>query len=218
MLGVDIDITPLKESEAALRRSLGELEATQEALVRKKQLAALGEMAAIVAHEVPQEAGDFIVLLNAGFSRGRALFYNALSGLAGSLFAMAQQSAYPNVMSLHNSGYVVMMVLIGGGLVSFWGPVIGALVFLRSGGSGVEGNVGPGPVNTQAIDMWRVIRFSCTGRKWWFQPRTRRGASSGPHRSSAASPVCHPSSSTRSHSGAIGPLILMSSPNCSVQK
>jgi branched-chain amino acid transport system permease protein len=54
----------------------------------------------------------------------------ALSGLAGALFAMAQQSAYPNVMSLHNSGFVVMMVLIGGGLVSFWGPVIGALVFI----------------------------------------------------------------------------------------
>lgn len=54
----------------------------------------------------------------------------ALSGLAGSLFAMAQQSAYPNVMSLHNSGFVVMMVLIGGGLVSFWGPVLGALLFI----------------------------------------------------------------------------------------
>lgn len=37
---------------------------------------------AIMAHEIPQEAGDYIVLLNAGFSRGRALFYNALSGLA----------------------------------------------------------------------------------------------------------------------------------------
>src|SRR6185295_7579258 len=54
----------------------------------------------------------------------------AIAGLAGSLFAMAQQSAYPNVMSLHNSGFVVMMVLIGGGLVSFWGPVIGALIFI----------------------------------------------------------------------------------------
>ena len=51
-------------------------------------------------------------------------------GLAGALFALAQQSAYPNVMSLHNSGFVVMMVLIGGGLVSFWGPVIGALFFI----------------------------------------------------------------------------------------
>ena len=38
--------------------------------------------AAIVAHEIPQEAGDYIVLLNAGFTRRKALFYNALSGLA----------------------------------------------------------------------------------------------------------------------------------------
>lgn len=55
-----------------------------------------------------------------------------VAGLAGALFAMAQQSAYPNVMSLHNSGFVVMMVLIGGGLVSFWGPVIGAAIFILS--------------------------------------------------------------------------------------
>lgn len=54
----------------------------------------------------------------------------ALAGLAGGLFAMAQLSAYPNVMSLANSGYVVMMVLIGGGLVSFWGPLIGAAFFI----------------------------------------------------------------------------------------
>ncbi|WP_212758226.1 branched-chain amino acid ABC transporter permease [Usitatibacter palustris] len=54
----------------------------------------------------------------------------AIAGIAGAIFAMAQQSAYPNVMSLHNSGYVVMMVLIGGGLVSFWGPVIGAAFFI----------------------------------------------------------------------------------------
>lgn len=53
-----------------------------------------------------------------------------LAGMAGALFAMAQQSAYPNVMSLHNSGFVVMMVLIGGGLVSFWGPLIGAAFFI----------------------------------------------------------------------------------------
>lgn len=33
-------------------------------------------------------------------------------------------------MSLHHSGYIVMMTLIGGGLVSFWGPVIGAAAYL----------------------------------------------------------------------------------------
>ncbi|MEO8145085.1 MAG: branched-chain amino acid ABC transporter permease [Betaproteobacteria bacterium] len=52
-----------------------------------------------------------------------------VAGLAGGLFALAQQSAYPNVMSLHQSGFVVMMVLVGGGMVSFWGPVIGAVLF-----------------------------------------------------------------------------------------
>jgi branched-chain amino acid transport system permease protein len=54
----------------------------------------------------------------------------ALSGFAGGLFAMAQLAAFPDVMSLHQSGFVVMMTLIGGGLVSFWGPFIGVVVFL----------------------------------------------------------------------------------------
>jgi branched-chain amino acid transport system permease protein len=54
----------------------------------------------------------------------------AIASLAGALFCMAQQSAYPNVMSLHQSGFVVMMVLIGGGLVSFWGPLLGAAFFI----------------------------------------------------------------------------------------
>ena len=40
---------------------------------------------AIIAHEIPQEVGDYIVLLNAGFSRSKALFYNALSGMAAVL-------------------------------------------------------------------------------------------------------------------------------------
>ena len=43
---------------------------------------------------------------------------------------MAQLAAFPDVMSLHQSGYVVMMTLVGGGLVSFWGPVVGVFVFL----------------------------------------------------------------------------------------
>jgi branched-chain amino acid transport system permease protein len=53
----------------------------------------------------------------------------AIAGLAGGLFSMAQEGAYPDVMSLHASGIIVMMTLIGGGFVSFWGPVIGAAVF-----------------------------------------------------------------------------------------
>ncbi|HIC79779.1 MAG TPA: branched-chain amino acid ABC transporter permease [Kiloniellaceae bacterium] len=53
----------------------------------------------------------------------------AIAGLAGGLLAIAQESAYPDVMSLHASGFVVMIVLIGGGFVSFWGPVFGAIIF-----------------------------------------------------------------------------------------
>jgi zinc and cadmium transporter len=38
--------------------------------------------AAVALHEIPQEVGDFLVLINAGFSRSKALLFNALSGLA----------------------------------------------------------------------------------------------------------------------------------------
>jgi branched-chain amino acid transport system permease protein len=76
--------------------------------------------------------------MRAGFLGYRVWFYKwlvfvlsaGIAGLAGALFAMAQHSAYPNVMSLHQSGFVVMMVLIGGGLTSFWGPLIGAAFFI----------------------------------------------------------------------------------------
>jgi branched-chain amino acid transport system permease protein len=54
----------------------------------------------------------------------------AVSGLAGGLFAMAQRSAFPDVMSVNQSGLIVMMTLVGGGLVSFWGPVVGVVLFL----------------------------------------------------------------------------------------
>lgn len=37
---------------------------------------------AIVVHEIPQELGDFMVLLHSGYSRRKALLFNALSGLA----------------------------------------------------------------------------------------------------------------------------------------
>lgn len=37
---------------------------------------------AIIAHELPQEIGDFLVLLHSGYSKARALFFNLLSSLA----------------------------------------------------------------------------------------------------------------------------------------
>lgn len=40
---------------------------------------------AIMAHEIPQEVGNFAVLLHAGFSRARALLWNLLSSLTAVL-------------------------------------------------------------------------------------------------------------------------------------
>jgi zinc and cadmium transporter len=37
---------------------------------------------AIIAHELPQEVGDFLVLLHSGYSKAKALFFNLLSSLA----------------------------------------------------------------------------------------------------------------------------------------
>ena len=53
----------------------------------------------------------------------------SVSGLAGGMFALAQRSAFPDVMALHWSGIVVMMAIVGGGLVSFWGPVLGVVFY-----------------------------------------------------------------------------------------
>lgn len=53
----------------------------------------------------------------------------AVTGLAGGLFAMAQEGAYINVMSLQWSGVIVLMVLIGGGFISFWGPLLGVILY-----------------------------------------------------------------------------------------
>jgi zinc and cadmium transporter len=36
---------------------------------------------AVAAHEIPQEVGDFAVLLHSGFTRGRAFVYNVLTSL-----------------------------------------------------------------------------------------------------------------------------------------
>jgi zinc and cadmium transporter len=37
---------------------------------------------AIIAHEIPQEVGDFLILIHSGYSRSKAFLYNLLSSLA----------------------------------------------------------------------------------------------------------------------------------------
>ncbi len=43
---------------------------------------------AVAAHEIPQEIGDFGLLLSKGMSRGKVLFYNLVSALATTLLAV----------------------------------------------------------------------------------------------------------------------------------
>jgi zinc and cadmium transporter len=43
---------------------------------------------AVAAHEIPQEVGDVAVLLAAGYSRGRALLLNVITGISGILGAL----------------------------------------------------------------------------------------------------------------------------------
>jgi len=71
----------------------------------------------IVAHEIPQEAGDYIVLLNAGFSRAKALVFNALSGLAavaggvlGYFLVGPWQAALPYLLVAASSSFIYVAV------------------------------------------------------------------------------------------------------------
>ena len=49
---------------------------------------------AVAAHEIPQEVGDFAILLHAGYSRARALMLNAISAVASAAGAAAAFLAF----------------------------------------------------------------------------------------------------------------------------
>ena len=73
--------------------------------------------AAVIAHEIPQEVGDYIGLLNAGFSRRKALVYNGLSGLASVVggvlgyFIVGPWEAYfPYLLVAASSSFVYVAV------------------------------------------------------------------------------------------------------------
>ena len=72
---------------------------------------------AIIAHEIPQEIGDFIVLLNAGFSKARALLYNMICGLAAVLggvlayfFLEKAHAAMPYLLVIASSSFIYIAV------------------------------------------------------------------------------------------------------------
>lgn len=72
---------------------------------------------AVSLHEIPQEVGDYLVLINAGFSRRRALWFNALSGLAavvggllGYFLLEPFEAALPYLMVVASSCFIYVAV------------------------------------------------------------------------------------------------------------
>jgi len=87
--------------------------------------------------------GQVIRAIKQSETRARALGYDTgrykwtvftlscgFAGLAGGLYSLLRFGAFPEPMSIYQSGNVVLMCLIGGGFSSFYGPVLGVAVFL----------------------------------------------------------------------------------------
>jgi zinc and cadmium transporter len=59
---------------------------------------------AVIAHEIPQEVGDFLILLHSGYSKARAFAFNLLSSLAmvvgalGAYFALNALEGWVNTL------------------------------------------------------------------------------------------------------------------------
>jgi zinc and cadmium transporter len=72
---------------------------------------------AVAAHEIPQEVGDFAILLHSGFSRARAFAYNILASLTtvvGGLLAWfalsGVQDVVPYVLAIAASSFIYIAV------------------------------------------------------------------------------------------------------------
>ena len=72
---------------------------------------------AVAAHEIPQEIGDFAILLNSGYKRGRALFFNVLASMAtlvGAIIAyyslQSMQHALPYILAIAASSFIYIAV------------------------------------------------------------------------------------------------------------
>lgn len=72
---------------------------------------------AVAAHEIPQEVGDFAILLHSGFSRTRALVYNVLSSLTTvvggvlTYYSLSSlQSLTPYVLAVAASSFIYIAV------------------------------------------------------------------------------------------------------------
>lgn len=72
---------------------------------------------AVAAHEIPQEVGDFAILLHSGYSRGRALLFNVLSSLTTIIGAVIayyslqdSQAAVPYFIAIAASSFIYIAV------------------------------------------------------------------------------------------------------------
>jgi len=72
---------------------------------------------AVAAHEIPQEIGDFAILLNSGFKRGRALLFNVLASMATLLGAIiayyslqTMQHVLPYILAIAASSFIYIAV------------------------------------------------------------------------------------------------------------
>jgi len=66
---------------------------------------------AVVFHEIPQEIGDFGVLVHGGFSKGKAIFLNfitALTAVLGAVFALVLSNYMLNI-----EGYLISLAIGG---------------------------------------------------------------------------------------------------------
>ncbi len=71
----------------------------------------------IIFHEIPQELGDFAILIKSGFSRGRALLYNFLSAIMAILGAVLTYFSsdligwvVPYLISIAAGGFIYIAV------------------------------------------------------------------------------------------------------------
>ncbi|QXP84348.1 ZIP family metal transporter [Methylococcus sp. ANG] len=72
---------------------------------------------AVAAHEIPQEVGDFAILLQSGYGRSRALWYNLMSSLGtvvggvAAYFALERMNGMlPYVLALAASSFIYVAV------------------------------------------------------------------------------------------------------------
>jgi zinc and cadmium transporter len=72
---------------------------------------------AVAAHEIPQEVGDFAILLHSGYSRSKAFFFNILSSLTTVVGALAAywslsdtQDVLPYIIAIAAASFIYVAV------------------------------------------------------------------------------------------------------------